>query len=233
MKQIRSKTGIRRCAGLIAVGLLALIPLLATGQSTSDDGTITVTAEVSPTFLVESIQDLDFGNLLRDSQKSINALTGAVNTGGGTKNSLPNGQRGGFVVIADPGSQVKFSLGLPTALFIENTFNAVIVNFARLDGSTDRLEAFITQEGDVSGTLTDIGVPGAIFGNVISGQFNTTSNTIGDGGDYFTFPSNEITAGGQNGNGVAVVIGGTVNVPANALIGQYTSSVTLTVEVED
>jgi len=91
MKQIRSKAGYRCCAGLIAAVLFVLIPLLASAQSTSDDGTITVTAEVSPTFLVESIQDLDFGNLLRDSQKSINALTGAINTGGGNNNSLPGG----------------------------------------------------------------------------------------------------------------------------------------------
>lgn len=233
MKQIRSKAGYRRCAGLIAAVLFVLIPLLASAQSTSDDGTITVTAEVSPTFLVESIQDLDFGNLLRDSQKSINALTGAINTGGGNNNSLPGGQRGAFVVIADAGSGVKFSLELPTGLFIENTFTAVNVSFNKLDGSSDRLEAFIVQEGDISGTLTDIAVNGAVFGNVNSTQFSTTSNTLGDGGDYFAFPTNEITAGGQNGNGVGVVIGGTATIPSNAAIGQYSGDITLTVEVED
>lgn len=82
MKKIQNKIGLRLCFGLI-VGGLFLNPLLASAQSTTDEGTITVTAEVSPTFLVESIQDLDFGNLLRDSKKSINALTGAINTSGG------------------------------------------------------------------------------------------------------------------------------------------------------
>jgi len=136
-------------------------------------------------------------------------------------------------VIADAGSGVKFSLDLPAGLFIENTFNAVNVSFNKLDGSSDRLEAFIVQEGDISGTLTDIAVNGAVFGNVNSTQFSTTSNTLGDGGDYFAFPTNEITAGGQNGNGVGVVIGGTATIPSNAAIGQYSGDITLTVEVED
>lgn len=229
MKQIRSKAGLRRCAGLIAAGLFVLIPLLASAQSTSDDGTITVTAEVSPTFLVESIQDLDFGNLLRDSQKSINALTGTVNTGGGTKNSLPGGQRGGFVVIADAGSGVKFELSFPSTLQTD-PFNGSSLqpDFSRLSNSSST-EAYIVAEGDISGTVTDINVSGAEFGAISGG----VSATIGDGGDYFSFPTNEITAGGQNGNGVAVVIGGAISTFSSTGIGQYSGDITLTVEVED
>lgn len=229
MKKIQNKIGLRLCFGLI-VGGLFLNPLLASAQSTTDEGTITVTAEVSPTFLVESIQDLDFGNLLRDSKKSINALTGAINTSGGNKNSLPGGQRGGFVVIADAGSEVKFELTLPSTLQT-NPFNGSSLqpDFSRLDGTASRTEAFIVLEGDLSGTITDVGVTGAEFGAISGG----VSATIGNEGDYFSFPENEITAGGQNGNGVAVVIGGAISTFSATGIGQYTGDITLTVEVED
>lgn len=224
-------------AGLLFLLLLIGLPgMLSAQSSTSDNGTITVTAEVSPTFLVEGIQDLDFGNLLQDSQKSINALTGAINTGGGNNNSLPGGQRGAFVVIADAGSEVKFELELPQRLLDLAFFEFLNVDFTRLDGNSDRLEAFIVEEGNITGSLTDIAVNGAVFGNVTIGAnptLPTTSNTLGDGGEYFAFPTNEITAGGQNGNGVAVVIGGTVSVPSGRSINQYTGDITLTVEVED
>lgn len=229
MKKIQNKIGLRLCFGLVVGGLFLLNPLLASAQSTADEGTITVTAEVSPTFLVESIQDLDFGNLLRDSKKSINALTGAINTGGGNKNSLPGGQRGGFVIIADAGSEVKFELTLPSTLQT-NPFNGSSLqpDFSRLSNSSST-EAYIVAEGDISGTVTDINVSGAEFGAISNG----VSATIGDGGDYFDFPTNDITAGGQNGNGVAVVIGGAISTFSGTGIGQYTGDITLTVEVED
>lgn len=226
----------RVAAGLFFLLLSVTVPGILSAQTTSDSGTITVTAEVSPTFLVEGIHDLDFGNLLQNSQKSINALTGAINTGGGATNSLPGGQRGAFVVIADAGSEVKFELELPQRLY-DSGFNEFLnVDFTRLDGNSDRLEAFIVEEGNITGSLTDIAVNGAVFGNVTIGSspiLPTTSNTLGDGGEYFAFPTNEITAGGQNGNGVAVVIGGTVSVPIGRSINQYSGDITLTVEVED
>jgi hypothetical protein len=220
----------KKATALLLLLLMVLICSSHTLAQTSDSGTITVSAEVSPTFIVEAIQDLDFGNLLQASQKTINALTGAVNTGGGANNSLPGGQRGGFVVIADAGSEVKFSLSLPANLSPNPATGASLIpDFSRLDGTPSKAEVFIISEGDISGTVTNVSVSGAEFGAISS---NSTV-TVGDGGEYFSFPENEITAGGQNGNGVAVVIGGKVSVAGFIPLDQYSGEITLTVEVED
>ena len=207
---------------LFAVALLVGFSSVSMAQSTNN-ATINATATVVGAMAVgNESNDLVFNNVLVDSWKTVNAFTnGGIATGGTVTGVTGGEERGFFSIEIVEGTDVDYSLAVPSTLGGPDT--------ATLPIEFNTLNLPVGNSGHLNGFLTATNPADTAD---LSGAVHT-----GGGGSAFTHASaSPITLGGiamPEGGKVYLVLGGTVKAAANQATGEYTGDITLTATVSD
>ena len=223
---------------ILIFGLLGFAPVVS-AQST-DNETITANARVLGTLKVgEQTNDLNFGNILINSAKRVQAVDGSVTAlaaetnlsdtiEGGEVNGITGGEeRGWFDITADPGTELNVEVRILSRLRLSQAEVLYIVftedGSTPVNGLNNTLNGLIT-ETQPSGTNTLTPIDGGA-----SDDFERSGPTawrLSSGS--FTQPF-EMPASGK----VYFVIGGEVVAKADTSPGMYTGDIELEVSVPD
>ena len=224
---------------ILIFGLLGFVPVVS-AQST-DNETITANARVLGTLKVgEQTNDLNFGNILINSAKRVQAVDGSVTAlaaetnlsdtfEGGEVNGITGGEeRGWFDITADPGTELNVEVRIPGSINLSQAEGLFIVftedGSTPINGSDNTLNGLIT-ETQPSGTNTLTPIDGGA-GDDFQRIFGSMAWRLGSSSFLQPF---EMPASGK----VYFVIGGEVVAEADTSPGMYTGNIELEVSVPD
>ena len=209
----------KRISTILTALLLLAVFSTAVRAQTSDQATVTATANVEANLTVENVIDLDFGNILAGSTKFLDSRNQSFNP---SADGVSGGESFGVAKIDYvPGESINVEVSFPSQLVADGVSgdNTMSVDFS-IDGAS----------GGGSGAnirlIDDSTVPDGSDNQALTSVLNGgDNNNWGSSNNTYSVTSIQVPSGGT----IYAVLGGDVNAGSDQAIGQYTGSISITV----